>query len=256
MLGSERSLRRDVPDRHDGGAGHEDVVARLRRDHLADASNPTPAQAVPGLGDPPDWQREYQTLVRNCLIMKSALFNAGKRLERKHTSGQFTFALSGVYGFLVPLFTLQFEPYFPSGLVSHTISFTAATAGAVSFVVAMLYQQQDLTLRARRFYQAGRRMNKLGKDLKVMQVTHPDDLRRMMHHYDEILADCENHDEIDYEFARLGYRPRDNREGRLDCWIRERRRLDFRFVFQTYSLIAVVWLVPPTIGLWIWLSLT
>jgi hypothetical protein len=256
MLGPERSFRREIPARQDGEPDYEGIVARLKPAQIASAANPTPAQAVPGFGDPPDWQREYETLVRNCLIMKSALFNAGKRLERKHASGQFTFALSGVYGFLVPLFTLQFEPYFPSGLVSHTISFTAATAGAVSFVVAMLYQQQDLTLRARRFYEAGRRMNKLGKDLKVMQVKHPDDLRPMMHHYDEILAACENHDEIDYEFARLGYRPKDNREGRLDRWIRERRRLDIRFIFQTYILIAVVWLVPPSIGLWIWFSLT
>ncbi len=256
MLGPERSFRRDIPARQDGEPGYEDIVARLKPGQIASAANPTPAGNMPGFGDPPDWQREYNNLVRNCLIMKSTLFNAGKRLERKHASGQFTFALSGVYGFLVPLFTLQFEPYFPSGLVSHTISFTAATAGAVSFVVAMLYQQQDLSRRAERFYEAGRRMNKLGKDLKVTQVRHPDDLRRIMHHYDEILADCENHDEIDYEFARLGYRPKDNREGRLDRWIRERRRLDIRFVFQTYSLIAVVWMVPPAIGLWVWFSLT
>jgi hypothetical protein len=206
--------------------------------------------------DASDWQREYDLLVHNAQIMKRALFNVGKRLERKHASGQFTFALSGVYGFLVPLFTLQFEPYFPSGLVTHTISFMAATAGAISFAVAMLYQQQDLTRRARRFYRGGRLMNKLHKDLRVIRLTHPDELRRVMHHYDEILADCENHDEINYEFALLGYRPRENQDGRLDRWIRERRRLDFRFVFQTYSLLAVVWLLPPATGLWIWVALS
>jgi hypothetical protein len=256
MFANQRSLVHDDPARPEDAPAYEDMITRIRRNHLSQASNPSPAADPTETITEPDWQREYKSLVRNCLIMKSALFNAGKRLERKHASGQFTFALSGVYGFLVPLFTLQFEPYFPSGLVSHTISFTAATAGAASFVVAMLYQQQDLIRRARHFYEAGRRMNKLGKDLKVMNVRHPEELRRLMHHYDEILADCENHDEIDYEFARLGYRPRDNREGRLDRWIRERRRLDIRFIFQTYSLIAVVWLVPPSIGLWIWFSLT
>ena len=255
MFGNENIQVHDEPAPTDGEPAFGDIVTRIRRKHLTRAANPSPAGDPTQSLNPTDWEREYTRLVRTCLIMKSALFNAGQRLERKHASGQFTFALSGVYGFLVPLFTLQFEPYFPSGLVSHTISFTAAMSGAVSFAVAMLYQQQDLKRRAQAFYEAGRRMNKLGKDLKVMQVTHPDELRRIMHHYDEILADCENHDEIDYEFARLGYRPRDNRDGRLDRWIKERRRLDIRFIFQTYSLIGVVWTVPPAIGLWIWLSL-
>ncbi len=255
MSGKENIIMRDEAVRPDDEPVFDDMITRIRRTHLTRAANPSPADDPTQPLTQTDWQQEHTRLVRTCLIMKSALFNAGKRLERKHASGQFTFALSGVYGFLVPLFTLQFEPYFPSGLVSHTISFTAAMSGAVSFAVAMLYQQQDLKRRAQLFYEAGRRMNKFGKNLKVMQVTQPDDLRRLMHHYDEILADCENHDEIDYEFARLGYRPRDNRDGRLSRWISDRRRLDIRFIFQTYSLIGVVWTVPPAIGLWIWLSL-
>ena len=234
-----------------------DALARIRERHIASsqeaAGEPADA-ALPPMAPSAQLGQERDKLVRNCRIMKSALFNAGKRLERKRAAGQFTFALSGMYGFLVPLFTLQFEPFL-TALVTYVVSFTAATAGAVSFVVAMLYQQQDLARRARRFYEAGRQINKLGKDIQVMQFTDADALRRCMHHYDEILGNCENHDEIDYEFALLGYRPRDNQNGKLDHWVANRRRLDARFALQTYSLIAAVWLIPPLIGLSIWLTL-
>lgn len=234
-----------------------DALARIRERHIA--SSPETAENFTERSDPSrnsdaSLIRERDKLVRNCRIMKSALFNAGKRLERKRAAGQFTFALSGMYGFLVPLFTLQFEPFL-TALVTYVVSFTAATAGAVSFIVAMLYQQQELARRARHFYEAGRQINKLGKDIQVMQSTAPDDLRHCMQKYDEILGQCENHDEIDYEFALLGYRPRDNKNNRLDRWIVNRRRLDVRFALQTYSLIAAVWLIPPLIGLSIWLTL-
>ncbi len=165
----------------------EEVRKRLRERH--DPSHyaaSSPAAPV----DDELITKEQDVLIANCTIMKRALFNAGKRLERKHAAGQFTFALSGVYGFLVPLFTLQFEPFL-TALVTYVISFTAATAGAVSFVVAMLYQQKDLARRARLFYEAGRQINKLGKDLKVIRFTETAELRRFMHHYDEILARAE-----------------------------------------------------------------
>ena len=231
-----------------------DAVARIRERHITSATQLIEAPSPDAADAHNALPAERVALVRNCQIMKSALFNAGKRLERKQAAGQFTFALSGMYGFLVPLFTLQFEPFL-TALVTYVVSFTAATAGAVSFVVAMLYQQQDLARRARAFYEAGRQINKLGKDTKIMQHTDCDTLRRCMHHYDEVLANCENHDEIDYEFAMLGYRPRDNKNGRLDRWISNRRRLDVRFALQTYSLLTAVWLIPPLIGLGIWLTL-
>lgn len=236
-------------------AQHE-TIARIRRRHIEADADPL----EPGVSDPKtadadtclDGERDQ--LVRNCRIMKSALFNASKRLERKHSAGQFTFALSGMYGFLVPLFTLQFEPFL-TALVTYVISFTAATAGAVSFVIAMLYQQQDLASRARRFYETGLKINKLGKDLKIAELPDLDALRRSMHHYDEILVNGENHEEIDYQYATLGTRPRSNRDGRLDRWVAERRRLDIRFALKTYSLLAAVWLIPPVIGIGTWLLL-
>ncbi|MEM7279883.1 MAG: SLATT domain-containing protein [Pseudomonadota bacterium] len=252
----QRSSSSDVRDNVSTLAQHE-AFARIRERHIGNSRNE--AHFGSGIAATPEQleslSQERDTIVRNCRVMKSALFNAGKRLERKKAAGQFTFALSGMYGFLVPLFTLQFEPFL-TALVTYVVSFTAATAGAVSFVVAMIYQQQDLARRARRFYEAGRQINKLGKDIKITQFGDADALRRCTHHYDEILASAENHDEIDYEFAILGYRPRDNKNGRLDRWVSNRRRLDIRFALQTYGMLFTVWLLPPLIGFTIWLALS
>lgn len=252
----QRSPRSDARDNVAMLAQHE-AFARIRERHIVSSGHDLDPVVnwSPTVVQLESVDKERDTIVRNCRVMKSALFNAGKRLERKKAAGQFTFALSGMYGFLVPLFTLQFEPFL-TALVTYVVSFTAATAGAVSFVVAMIYQQQDLARRARRFYEAGRQINKLGKDIKIMQFSDADALRRCMHHYDEILASAENHDEIDYEFAILGYRPRDNKNGRLDRWISNRRRLDIRFALQTYGMLFTVWLLPPLIGFTIWLTLS
>lgn len=198
---------------------------------------------------------EYRVLIENCTIMKRALFNASKRLERKHAAGQFTFALSGIYGFLVPLFTLQFEPFL-TALGTNIVSFTAATAGAISFVVAMIYQQQNLAGQARTYHDAGLKMNNLRRQLRVTPLTSPAQLRESIEDYDHILVRCHNHDEIDFEFAKLGARPKTNDDGRLVAWRRRRQTLDFRSFFHTYGLLAAVWLIPPLIGVGLWLSLS
>ena len=198
-----------------------DAVARIRERHITSATQLIEAPSSDAADAHNALPAERVALVRNCQIMKSALFNAGKRLERKQAAGQFTFALSGMYGFLVPLFTLQFEPFL-TALVTYVVSFTAATAGAVSFVVAMLYQQQDLASRARaRSMRAGLKINKLGKDTQDYAAARTcDTLRRFMHHYDEVLANGENHDEIDYQYSRRSAPARViNKDGRLDRWI-------------------------------------
>ena len=258
MVQRSQSLDANRPGARDNVAtlAQHEAFARIRERHIETHSDAaiTLSDAAQSAEQREGIANERDAIVRNCRVMKSALFNAGKRLERKKAAGQFTFALSGMYGFLVPLFTLQFEPFL-TALVTYVVSFTAATAGAVSFVVAMIYQQQDLSRRARLFYEAGRQMNKLGKDIKIMQFSDADALRRCTHHYDEVLGSAENHDEIDYEFAVLGYRPRDNKNGRLDRWISNRRRLDIRFALQTYGLVIAVWLIPPLIGFTIWLTL-
>lgn len=198
---------------------------------------------------------EYERLISDCYLMKGTLFNAAKRLERQHAAGQFTFALSGIYGFLVPLFALQFEPFL-TALVTNIVSFTAATAGAISFVVAMIYQQRDLGRQARNFHEAGLKMNKLRRNLQGTPLLHPKQLADANHIYDDIFLTCNNHDEIDFEFAKLGPPPRNDKTGALAKWHTSRRRLNVRFAWQAFSTVAAVWVIPPMVGLGIWWSLS
>ena len=198
---------------------------------------------------------DYERLIRDCYLLKSTLFNAAKRLERQHAAGQFTFALSGIYGFLVPLFALQFEPFL-TALVTNIVSFTAATAGAISFVVAMIYQQQDLARQARDFHSAGLKMNKLRRRLQISPLTSPAQLADCHHDYDDIFLSCNNHDDIDFEYATLGRQPPSNAEGARTKWRRKRLLLNMRFMIQTFGLVAAVWIIPPLIGLGIWWSLS
>jgi len=196
----------------------------------------------------------YLNLTNRARQMKRALFNASKRNDKKHTAGQLTFATSGIYGFLVPLFTLQFEPFI-SALLSNIVSFTAVTAGAFAFAVAMIYQQKDFANQARRFHEAGRRMNKLYKRLAAGHATNQAALLDDLEAYDAVLATCENHEDIDYQLAQLGPRPNSANASALDRWISEKRRLDIRLFLHNYTILALVWIAPPALGMLIWFNL-
>ena len=206
------------------------------------------------LGQKIELHNNYVNLTNRARLMKRALFNASKRNDKKQTAGQLTFATSGIYGFLVPLFTLQFEPFI-SALLTNIVSFTAVTAGAFAFAVAMIYQQKDFAHQARRFHEAGRRMNKLYKRMAAGHATNQNALLAHLEEYDAVLATCENHEDIDYQLAELGPRPDGTEAGELDRWIAEKRRLDIRLFLHNYTILALVWIAPPALGLLIWMNL-
>jgi len=206
------------------------------------------------IGQEIELHNNYVNLTQRARLMKRALFNASKRNDKKHTAGQLTFATSGIYGFLVPLFTLQFEPFI-SALLTNIVSFTAVTAGAFAFAVAMIYQQKDFAHQARRFHEAGRRMNKLYKRMAAGHATNQNALYAHLEEYDAVLATCDNHEDIDYQLAELGPRPDGTKERELDRWIEEKRRLDIRQYLHNYSILALVWIAPAVLGLLIWLNL-
>lgn len=227
----------------------DDIAARygFRREE-------DPVVPVSALEREIELHNHYVNLARRAHLMKRVLFNASKRNEKKHTAGQLTFATSGIYGFLVPLFTLQFEPFI-SALLTNIVSFTAVTAGAFAFAVAMIYQQKDFAHQARLFHAAGREMNRFHKKMAAGFATTMEALTGDLESYDRILSMCENHEEIDYQLAKLGPRPKSSDHANLDLWIKEKRRLDIRLFLHNYTILALVWVAPPAIGFVIWWSL-
>ncbi len=193
-------------------------------------------------------------LMSDWRLVKRARFNAAKRVRNRHEAGQFAFAVSGIYGFLVPLFLLQFDSYLTT-FAGMVISFVAAVAGALSFTIAIQYQQKDFKGRAAQLHECGRKINNLSRHLSATPISRTEDLRPFIHHYDEILARCENHDEIDFALARLTDNPKKLNAQDLAEWKRERWILKFRLYRQTYTVCAIVWLLPLVIGCIIWWTL-
>lgn len=225
-----------------------DIIAAFRGSTLAPADTVeqnnapiehNPTEPIPTYAGP-DLRELTAQLLRDAAIMKRARFNAAQRLRKKHDAGQFTFAISGVYGFLVPLFTLQFGTFL-SPLATNLITFAAASAGAISFVVAMLYQQQAFQQRSDQLHTCGRKLNNLRRTLKATRISDDQQLRTVYHHYDVILGECENHDDIDYRMATQSP---------------QTMRLRMRLFIETYAVCVFVWLAPPLIAIATWTALS
>lgn len=253
---SSASPKTDVPTAV--VASIEDQLGARRRARLvAEATQGHAGNGTQG-GEPSHTMTEADRLkvhmLRDWRLVKRARFNAARRLRNRFEAGQFAFAVSGIYGFLVPLFLLQFDGYL-SNFAAMVISFVAAVAGALSFTIAMQYQQKDFKVRASQLHDCAREINNLSRHLTATQLARPEDLRPFIHNYDDILARCENHDDIDFALARLADSPRNLTGDALRNWRRERWVLKWRLYRQTYSVCAVVWLLPIVIGVIIWLSL-
>ena len=228
-------------------------AARIGRQHgevEANAQRQDPAQPPQSESD-----RLKSKLLYDWRLVKRARFNAAKRLRNRYEAGQFAFAISGIYGFLVPLFLLQFDSYL-TNFASIVISFVAAVAGALSFTIAMQYQQKDFKVRANQMHDCARRINNLSRHLAATQISSSEDLRPFIHHYDDLLAGCENHDDIDFAMARLTENAKrlGTREHRI--WKRERLFLRVELYRQTYTICVIVWALPLMIGTIIWLILS
>ena len=199
-------------------------------------------------------RRLKSKLMYDWQLVKRARFNASRRLRNRYDAGQFAFAVSGIYGFLVPLFLLQFDGYL-SNFAAMVISFVAAVAGALSFTIAMQYQQKDFKLRAGQLHDCALKINELRRHLSATQVTDPAELRPFINHYNSILSACENHDDIDFALARLTDNPKKLSPEELRGWKYERWLLKWRLYRQTYTICAVVWLLPLITGTIVWLTL-
>ncbi len=238
-IGDQLDVRRRA--RHAGEEGASSAAFHADGEHLISAEHSEAARLKANLLY--DWR-----------LVKRARFNASKRLRNRYEAGQFAFAISGIYGFLVPLFLLQFDGYL-SNFAAMVISFVAAVAGALSFTIAMQYQQKDFKVRAGQLHDCARKINNLSRHLSATQLARPEDLRPFIHHYDDILATCENHDDIDFALARLASNPRDLSPEDASAWRRERWMLTWRLYRQTYTVCVVVWLLPLVVGAVVWFAL-
>lgn len=182
----------------------------------------------------------------NWNVVKRARFNAAKRFERKQDASTLAFALAGVFGFLLPIYTTIFQ----DSISVHTrnvLDFTGFVTGSLSMVIGLIEQAKDYPAKARRFNECGRKVNSALQRLTLMNGAADLDLQPILEEYERALHECgENHDEIDYEIARTqqalksaAHQPEQKRK------LAALRR---REAVQIYGLYWAIWIGPLTLS--------
>jgi SMODS and SLOG-associating 2TM effector domain family 5 len=206
--------------------------------------------------------------LRDWKIVKRARFNAAKRYERKQNASIIAFALAGIVGFLVPIYTLLFK----DALLPHTknvLDFTAFVTGALSLMLGLIEQAKDYPAKARHFDMCGRAVNSVLRRLTIAHITEDKDLRPFLDDYEEALEKCgDNHDDIDWCIARAEQeretaeaRER-NRQADQNALAKVRKevadakrkltKLKWQERAHIYWLYAAMWFVPPATGFILW----
>ncbi len=237
---SDAPVRTVAPDNDDAATSHHELeadhqVLRARPRHVSRADRGP-------LSDDPRLEAEREKLLRDWGLVKAARFYAARRLRNKHEAAQLTFALSGIYGFVVPLFTLQFAGEL-GDLNARLISFVAACAGALSFIIAMHYQWQSFPERAKALHDCALGINDLRKRLKIESFLSTDVLADYLSRYNDLLQQCENHADIDFQIARA-----DRASGGIGLG------LQWRKARTTYGLCWIIWAAPVSIGAALWVA--
>ena len=194
--------------------------------------------------------------LRDWSIVRRARFNAAKRCERKQAASTLAFAIAGVIGFLVPVYTLLFDDAL-SHHAKSVLDFTAFVIGALSLVLGLIEQAKDYPAKARRFDFCGRRVNSVLRRLTITPVIEGEDLHPLIVEYERALDECDlNHDDIDHELAlvqeELALAPAPELRKRAAARLRRLRWLER---FQVYGLYVFAWLGPVLIGVVIWFFL-
>lgn len=204
-----------------------------------------------GVVAPADGARE--ALVAKLALVKQTRFNAAKRLEAKHDVGQLALAIAGIYGFLIPLFTLQFKGTIIPSTVA-IIDFVAVLAGVLSFAMGFLYQERDYKGRAARLHRCALEINQLRNQLETTIVSDVRVLQDFVKRYSDILAANENHDDIDFKIA-LEQQARFAAGANTAAISKRLAWLELRCFLSTHGLSIAIWIVPPLIGVGLWLLL-
>jgi len=180
--------------------------------------------------------------LNNWNVVKRARFNAAKRFERKQDASTLAFALAGVFGFLLPIYTTIFQ----DSISVHTrnvLDFTGFVTGSLSMVIGLIEQAKDYPAKARRFDECGRKVNSALQRLTLMNGVADRELQPILEEYERALHECgENHDEIDYEIARAqqALKSAANQAGQKKKLAALRRRE----AVQIFGLYWAIWIGP------------
>lgn len=199
---------------------------------------PRPVPVTPGVRLDPVREK----FLSNWRLVKRARFNAAKRFERKQNVSTIALALAGVFGFIVPFYTLMFRDVLAADL-KNIMDFTASVTGALSLTIGLCEQARDYPAKARDLDVCGRRINSVLRELMVTPAADETGMRALIASYERALEECAvNHDDIDFEIARAQQAAEDGEEG--EDQRRQLSALKWRERVEIYWLYVIVWMVP------------
>ena len=225
-------------------------------DTIADAAPPTRTtlRAVPraiGARTGTDIRAKYR---QDWRIVKRARFNAAMRFEKKQDASTMAFALAGLFGFLVPIYTLIFSDAV-SPFAKNVLDFTSYVVGALALVLGLIEQSKDYPSKSRRFHDCGLAVNKVLRRVSAMESLSEAEFQQLIEQYEAALEACgDNHNETDYEIAQAQEHIRDSDPDHRRKRQAAMRILKIRESFNVYGLYSIVILFPVAMGLALWVT--
>lgn len=182
-------------------------------------------------------------------LVRRARFNAAKRYERKQEASTLAFAIAGIVGFLVPVYTLIFREDI-SLHSKNVLDFSAYITGAMSLILGLIEQAREHSAKALRFDECARQVNSVLRNLNTTPTMTDQDLQPFIERYEKALEQCgDNHDDIDYEIAKAQLAVEDSSTANNADARKQLKSLRRSELFQTYWLYASIWIAPIAIGI-------
>ena len=212
------------------------------------------ASVRPIMAPPPVEPEMKSKLLADWQLVKRARFQAADRLNRRNNASLVTLSTVALYGGLITVFVLIFK----DSLTPHMRSicdWISAVANWLTLTFSLTEQIKDYSGQSRALHECGQKVNDLRKRLQATPIADSRQLIPFVQGYEAIISECQpNHDELDYEIARLGgSRPLDGMTAK------EMRARVFRLrlwsKFKTYAIYVVMCLAPAIAGWLAWLIL-
>lgn len=191
-------------------------------------------------------------LLADWQLVKRARFQAADRLGRRNNASLITLSTVALYGGLITVFVLIFK----DSLTPHMRSicdWVSVVANWLTLTFSLTEQIKDYSGQSRALHECGQKVNDLRKRLQATPISAPQQLIPFVQAYEAIIAECgPNHDELDYEIARLGSsRPISGMDaramraelGRLKRWSKS----------KTYAIYVIMSFAPTLAGVMAWL---
>ncbi len=198
-----------------------------------------------------------ELFIRKWRRVKSARFNAAKRLERQDEASTIALAMAGVFGFALPYFVVVFRSSLSQHLVN-VLEFSGFTIGGLSLVVGLIEQARNYRKRSAALHRCGLQVNKCLRRLEAQPSMDQHNLEQLIYSYDRALEECEeNHNDRDDRkgVTSLRLKAAKTDEERV-VLRRELRWLSLCELFEIYRLYLMIWIVPSIVAIVVWVKLS